>query len=58
MPESARDLIGVLLGLIALWFLLGSLLNDERLRRQGRNHGQGRHSSTTSRPGAARPAGH
>lgn len=56
MPESARDLIGVVLGLIALWFLLGSLLNDERLRRQGRSHGHGRHHSSTSRPGAPRPA--
>jgi hypothetical protein len=58
MPESATDLIGVLLGLIALWFLLGSLLNDGRLRRQNTGHGRGRHHSSTRRPGAPRPAGH
>jgi hypothetical protein len=57
MPESARDLIGVLMGLVVLWFILGSLLNHEGLRRQGRNHGQERAHSSASRHGAPRPAG-
>ena len=31
MPESASDLIGILMGLAALWFLVGSLVRHERL---------------------------
>ncbi len=31
MAESAQDLIGVLLGLVALWFLFGALIKQERL---------------------------
>ena len=54
MFESARDLIGVLLGLVALWFILGTLLDDERLRGQGHRHVR-RHPSTR-RHGAPRPA--
>jgi hypothetical protein len=33
MPESVQDLLGVLLGLVALWFLFGALINQERLWR-------------------------
>jgi len=31
MVESAQDLIGVFLGLVALWFLFGALIKEERL---------------------------
>lgn len=31
MAESAQDLLGVLLGLVALWFLFGALIKQERL---------------------------
>ena len=34
MFESARDLIGVLLGLVVLWFLFGALINSERAWRE------------------------
>ena len=57
MFESARDLVGVLLGLIALWFILGTLLDDERLRGQGAGHRPVRRQSSARRHGAARPAG-
>ena len=30
MAESAQDLIGVFLGLVALWFLFGGLIKEER----------------------------
>jgi len=29
MAESAQDLIGVFLGLVALWFLFGGLIKEE-----------------------------
>jgi hypothetical protein len=32
MPESPRDLMAVLLGLVVLWFLLGTLVHEGRLR--------------------------
>jgi len=31
MAESTQDLVGVLVGLVALWFLFGALLKDERV---------------------------
>ena len=31
MFESAQDLIAVLLGMVALWFLFGALIKQERL---------------------------
>jgi len=31
MPESTQDLLGVLVGLVALWFIFGALINQERL---------------------------
>ena len=34
MFESARDLIGVLVGLVVLWFLFGALINSERAWRE------------------------
>ena len=45
MPESANDLIGVLLGLVALWFLFGAIIRHERLweRQWGRRR---RHALT------------
>ena len=42
MAESAQDLIGVLLGLVALWFLFGALIKQEA--RGG--HPPARHSVT------------
>jgi hypothetical protein len=39
MPESAGDVIAVLMGLIVLWFLLGSLLDEERFWRRHQRHG-------------------
>jgi hypothetical protein len=53
MPESANDLISVLVGLVVLWFLLGALIRHGRLwaghpgrrgarhRLAGRFHGSG-----------------
>jgi hypothetical protein len=36
MFESAQDLIGVLVGLVVLWFLFGTLINSEwAWREQG-----------------------
>ena len=34
MFESGRDLIGVLVGLVVLWFLFGALINSERAWRE------------------------
>ena len=34
MFESAQDLIGVLVGLVVLWFLFGALINSERAWRE------------------------
>ena len=34
MFESAQDLIGVLVGLVVLWFLFGALINSERVWRE------------------------
>ena len=42
MAESAQDLIGVLVGLVALWFLFGALIKEERLWA-GRHRTRGRH---------------
>ena len=43
MAESAQDLIGVFMGLVALWFLFGALIKEERLR-VGRHRTRGSHS--------------
>jgi len=49
MAESAEDLIGVLLGLVALWFLFGALIKQERLwnrqRARGSRSVEGPHGS-------------
>ena len=44
MAESAQDLIGVLLGLVALWFLFGALIKQERLWEDRRGTREGRQS--------------
>ena len=41
MVESMQDLIGVLLGLVVLWFLFGALIRQERLW-EGRHAGRQR----------------
>lgn len=43
MAESAQDLIGVFLGLVALWFLFGGLIKEERLW-DGRHRTRGSYS--------------
>jgi hypothetical protein len=56
MAESAQDLIGVLLGLVALWFLVGALIKQDRLwdARRGAN---GRRHSVAGRWQKNRMAG-
>jgi hypothetical protein len=56
MPESARDLIAVLLGLVVLWFLFGALINQERFWGPHRS-GQDRRQSRAGRPHGGRSLG-
>jgi hypothetical protein len=53
MPESARDLIAVLLGLVVLWFLFGAFLDQERLWGPHRG-GQRRRQPMAGRPHGGR----
>ena len=50
MPESVQDLLGVLVGLVALWFLFGALINQEQLWRD-------RETVQQRRPRVAGPRG-
>jgi len=43
MAESTQDLIGVFMGLVTLWFLVGALMKEERLW-VGRHRTRGSHS--------------
>ncbi len=54
MPESAGDLVAVFMGVIVLWFLMGSLLDEERIWRRHQGH---RGQPSTGRPHGGRPSG-
>lgn len=53
MVESAQDLIGVLLGLVVLWFLFGALIRQECVwdRRHAGRHSPGGRPQRSRLPG-------
>ena len=54
MPESANDLIWILVGLAVLWFLFGSLIRHERLWEGQQHRLRRRHQPLTARPHGTR----